>query len=73
MGAPETVMAQIRLNKAQDEHRMAMITEELDRTPVTTMRSRKLRREREQLEERQEAWHYLVVQALRYNPKGSNG
>lgn len=69
MGAPETVMAQIRLNKAQDEHRMAMITEELDRTPVTTMRSRKLRREREQLEERQEAWHYLVVQSLRYRSK----
>lgn len=72
MGAPETVMAQIRLNKAQDEHRMAMITEELDRTPVTTMRSRKLRREREQLTERVAAWEFLIIQSLRYRPKGDS-
>lgn len=68
MGAPETVTTQMMMNKAADCHRIAMITEELDRTPVVTVRSRRLRRERDQLEERVEAWHYLIVQAMRYKP-----
>ena len=74
MGAPDTVTTQIKMAKAEDEHRVAMISEELDRTPVTTVRSRKLRREREQLADRISAWAFLHVQALRYGPeqKGSD-
>lgn len=69
MGAPDTVTTQIKLNKAADEHHIAMITEELDRTPVATVRSRKLRREREQLAESVAAWDFLIVQSLRYRSK----
>lgn len=72
MGAPDTVTTQLKLSKAAHEHRVAMIAEELDRTPVATVRSRKLRREREQLAESVAAWDFLIVQSLRYRSKGGS-
>lgn len=57
---PDSVRSMIRLHAANTDVKITKITDELDRTPVVTSRSRMLRRYREQLVAELEAWAYLM-------------
>lgn len=56
---PDLVSAQVRLHLAEAELRFARVREELNRTGLTTARSRSLRSQRDQLAEQIHAWGYL--------------
>lgn len=64
---PDSVRSMIRLHAANTDVKIVKITNELDRTPVVTSRSRMLRRYREQLAAELEAWTYLsdIAQIVR--------
>lgn len=57
---PDAVRSMIRLHAANTDVKIVKITDELDRTPVVTSRSRMLRRYREQLVQELDAWNYLM-------------
>lgn len=57
---PDSVRSMIRLHAANTDVKIVKITNELDRTPVITSRSRMLRRYREQLVQELDAWNYLL-------------
>lgn len=57
---PDLVSAQIKLHLAEAELRHARVLEELDRTGLTTARSRSLRSQRDQLADQIRAWRYLA-------------
>lgn len=60
---PDLILATVRMHAAKTEMDLVRVKDELDRTTVSTARSRVLRGLREQLTAQAEAWAYLAVVA----------